>query len=65
MIREARRSGEGWLAIFDPPAPYPLTSADALEHFRESFVALYMIYDAMLARAHGRQDSFLALRAHL
>jgi hypothetical protein len=65
MIREARRSGEGWLAIFDPPAPYPLSAEEALERFRESFVALYMLYDAMLARAHGRQDSFLALRAQL
>ena len=63
MIREARRSGEGWLAIFDPPTPYPLAAVDAVERYRESFVALYMLYDAMLARAHGRQDSFLSLRA--
>lgn len=60
-IQAALDASDGWLAVFEPRYPFPIAAADFMERFEHCFVALYLIYDAMLSRALGIKDSF---RAH-
>ncbi|MHC4547530.1 MAG: hypothetical protein ACYTEZ_02035 [Planctomycetota bacterium] len=59
MIEESRRSGEGWLAVFEPRYPFPIAACDFMGRFEDCFLALYLIYDAMLSRALGIDNHFL------
>ena len=58
MIRAAQNSGEGWLAMFEPRYPFPIAASDFMGRFEDCFMALYLIYDAMLSRALGIADRF-------
>lgn len=58
MITASRQSGDGWLAIFEPRYPFPIAARDFMGRFEDCFLALYLIYDAMLSRALGIQDHF-------
>jgi hypothetical protein len=59
MIASSRASGEGWLAVFEPRYPFPIAARDFMGRFEDCFLALYLIYDAMLSRALGIEDHFL------
>jgi hypothetical protein len=61
MIQASQASGEGWLAIFEPRYPFPIAARDFMGRFEDCFLALYLVYDAMLCRALGIEDRF---RAH-
>ena len=65
MIRAARQSGEGWLAVYVPPVAFPIREQEFLESFTEHFLALYLVYEAMVARVVGMRDSFSELFCHL
>jgi hypothetical protein len=69
MIKAADAIGEGWLAIFEPRYPFPIAARDFMGRFEDCFLALYLIYDAMLSRALGIDDHFdehfERLQAHL
>lgn len=58
MMDAAETSGEGWLAIFEPRYPFPIAARDFMHRFEDCFMALYLIYDAMLSRALGIDDHF-------
>jgi hypothetical protein len=58
MIRAARAQGDGWLAVFEPRYPFPIAARDFMTRFEDCFLALYLIYDAMLSRALGIEDHF-------
>jgi hypothetical protein len=58
MIESARTSGDGWLAIFEPRYPFPISALDFMGRFEDCFLALYLLYDAMLCRALGIEDHF-------
>lgn len=58
MIESAKEC-EGWLAIFEQRYPYPIAACDFMGRFEDCFLALYLIYDAMLSRALGIEDHFL------
>jgi len=59
MIEASKSSGEGWLAVFEPRYPFPIAACDFMGRFEDCFLALYLIYDAMLSRALGIEDRFL------
>jgi hypothetical protein len=60
MIESSKASEcEGWLAIFEQRYPYPIAACDFMGRFEDCFLALYLIYDAMLSRALGINDHFL------
>jgi len=58
MIRAAEKSREGWLAVFEPRYPFPIAACDFMCRFEDCFMALYLMYDAMLSRALGIEDHF-------
>ena len=51
-------TGEGWIAVFDTRYPFPVPARDFMSRFEDCFVALYLLYDAMLSRALGIEDHF-------
>jgi len=55
---EASKQSEGWLAVFEPRYPFPIAARDFMGRFEDCFLALYLIYDAMLSRALGIEDKF-------
>ena len=59
MIEQAKNSEENWLAIFEPRYPFPIAARDFMGRFEDCFLALYVLYDAMLSRALGISDHFL------
>lgn len=59
MIAASKAAGEGWLAVFEPRYPFPIAARDFMGRFEDCFLALYLIYDAMLCRALGIEDKFL------
>jgi hypothetical protein len=59
MIQASKASGaEGWLAIFEPRYPFPILARDFMGRFEDCFLALYLLYDAMLCRALGIEEHF-------
>ncbi len=60
MLAAAKGAGEGWLAVFEPRYPFPIAARDFMARFEDCFLALYLIYDAMLCRALGIEDHFKA-----
>lgn len=58
MIEAAKASSEGWLAVFEPRYPFPIAAVDFIGRFEDCFLALYLLYDAMLNRALGVEDRF-------
>ncbi len=59
MVERAKKSEENWIAIFEPRYPFPIAARDFMGRFEDCFLALYVLYDAMLSRALGIQDHFL------
>ena len=57
MIKAARRT-EGWLAVYETRYPFPIAARDFMRRFEDCFLALYLLYDAMLSRALGIEDKF-------
>ncbi|MHC4933263.1 MAG: hypothetical protein ACYTGV_13855 [Planctomycetota bacterium] len=51
-------AAEGWLAIFEPRYPFPIAARDFMGRFEDCFLALYLLYDAMLSHALGIEDHF-------
>lgn len=58
MLKASKASQESWLAVFEPRYPFPIAACDFMGRFEDCFLALYLIYDAMLSRALGIEDSF-------
>ncbi len=58
MIEASKTSGEGWIAVFEPRYPFPIAACDFMTRFEDCFLALYLIYDAMLSQALGIEDHF-------
>ncbi|MFQ5843755.1 MAG: hypothetical protein ACE5JG_02080, partial [Planctomycetota bacterium] len=58
MIREAREADGVWMAIFEPRHFLPIAACDVMPRFKDCFLGLYMVYDAMLCRALGIEDRF-------
>lgn len=58
MIKASKQTGDGWLAIFEPRYPFPIAACDFMGRFEDCFLALYLIYDAMLSMALGINDHF-------
>jgi len=58
MIEASKRSGEGWIAVFEPRYPFPIAACDFMTRFEDCFLSLYLIYDAMLSLALGIEDTF-------
>jgi hypothetical protein len=59
MLEASRKADDGWLAIFEPRYPFPIAARDFMARFEDCFLALYLVYDAMLSRALGIEDKFL------
>ncbi|MDH3591569.1 MAG: hypothetical protein OER88_06805, partial [Planctomycetota bacterium] len=59
MVEAARTAEDSWLAVFEPRYPFPIAARDFMGRFEDCFLALYVIYDAMLSRALGIKDHFL------
>ena len=60
MISRVRSADEPWIAVFEPRYPFPIAARDFMGRFEDCFLALYLIYDAMLSRALGIEDKFEA-----
>lgn len=58
ILDSAIDSGEGWVAVFDTRYPFPVPVREFMSRFEECFIALYLLYDAMLSRALGIEDHF-------
>jgi len=60
MIGNVKTADDAWIAIFEPRYPFPIAARDFMGRFEDCFLALYVIYDAMLSRALGIEDKFEA-----
>ncbi|MHC4954034.1 MAG: hypothetical protein ACYTGZ_09095 [Planctomycetota bacterium] len=60
MIENVKSADDAWIAIFEPRYPFPIAARDFMSRFEDCFLALYLIYDAMLSRALGIEDKFEA-----
>jgi hypothetical protein len=60
MIQSVKTADDAWIAIFEPRYPFPIAALDFMGRFEDCFLALYLIYDAMLSRALGIEDKFAA-----
>ena len=58
MIQKVKTADDAWVAIFEPRYPFPIAARDFMGRFEDCFLALYLIYDAMLSRALGIEDKF-------
>ncbi|MHC4938311.1 MAG: hypothetical protein ACYTHK_05020 [Planctomycetota bacterium] len=58
MIEQVRQADNPWIAIYEPRYPFPIAWRDFAGRFEECFLALYLIYDAMLSCALGIEDKF-------
>jgi len=58
MIKASRAGEERWMAVFEPRYPFPIAARDFMGRFEDCFLALYLIYDAMLSKALGIEDHF-------
>jgi hypothetical protein len=58
MIERVREADDPWIAIFEPRYPFPIAWRDFAGRFEDCFLALYLIYDAMLSNALGIEDKF-------
>ena len=60
MIANVRALEDAWVAVFEPRYSFPIAARDFMGRFEDCFLALYLIYDAMLSRALGIDDKFEA-----
>lgn len=58
MIEASKAQRPSWIAIFEQRYPFPIVARDFMGRFEDCFLALYIIYDAMLSRALGIEDKF-------
>jgi len=58
MIQASKAAADGWLAVFEPRYPFPILARDFMGRFEDVFLALYVLYDAMLCRALGIEEHF-------
>ena len=58
MIDRDQDADDPWVAIFEPRYPFPIAWRDFAGRFEDCFLALYLIYDAMLSKALGIEDKF-------
>jgi len=58
MLDRVSDADDPWIAIFEPRYPFPIAWRDFAGRFEDCFLALYLIYDAMLSNALGIEDKF-------
>ena len=58
VIERTKEADDPWVAVFEPRYHFPIAARDYMARFEDCFLALYLIYDAMLSRALGIEDRF-------
>lgn len=58
VVDKVKDADDPWVAVFEPRYQFPIAARDYMPRFEDCFLALYLIYDAMLSRALGIEDKF-------
>jgi hypothetical protein len=58
VVDRVRDADNPWVAVFEPRYQFPISARDYMPRFEDCFLALYLIYDAMVSHALGIDDKF-------